>query len=307
MNSQPPVALDAAGPFAAPLVDLSWVLFWVVTVVLLVVAAAVAIALFGSERLRAFIGRRWMIVAGGLAFPIVVLSGLLVYGLLVTDKVSAAPTAGEMRIRVIGEMWWWRIQYLDGDTVRFETANEVRVPVGQPFTLELQSNDVIHAYWVPQLGPKRDMIPGRTNLLRLQADRAGVFRGQCSEYCGSAHAMMANEVIAVSQDEFDAWAAQQAGPLAQASTDAERLFMDSGCGACHTVRGTSANGRLGPDLTHVSSRRTLAAGMLENTPEIFRDFIRNAGRLKPGIRMPEYSRLSADEIEAIASWLENRP
>jgi cytochrome c oxidase subunit 2 len=244
-----------------------------------------------------------MVVWGGLAFPAVVVFALLVYSLAITDKVTAQPAPGDVRIRVAGEMWWWRVQYLDNEGVAFETANQIHIPVGKPVTFELVSNDVIHSFWVPQLGGKMDAIPGRTNLLRLQADQAGVYRGQCTEYCGGAHALMALEVVAQPQAEFDAWAVRQAQPAAASSHPGWTVFANSGCGACHTVRGTDANGLIGPDLTHLASRRTIAAAVQLNTPETLQRFIAHAGEVKPGVRMPDYERLSEADVSAVAGWL----
>ena len=240
---------------------------------------------------------------GGLAFPAVVVTGLLVYSLGVTERVTAQPASGDVRIRVAGEMWWWRVQYPGAEGVMFETANQIHIPVGRPVTFELVSNDVIHSFWVPQLGGKMDTIPGRTNLLRLQADRPGVYRGQCTEYCGGAHALMALEVVAQPQAEFEAWAAVQAQPAAMSDHPGWTVFAESGCGACHTVRGTDANGLIGPDLTHLASRRTIAAAVQPNTPETLRRFIAHAGDVKPGLRMPDYERLSEAEVSAVADWL----
>jgi cytochrome c oxidase subunit II len=295
-------ALDPAGPQAASLTGLSWILIAMFFAVTAVVIACTAIAVTRGGKAKAFIGKRWMVVWGGLAFPAVVVTGLLVYSLGVTEKVTAQPAAGDVRIRVAGEMWWWRVHYLDGEGVAFETANQIHIPVGKPVTFELVSNDVIHSFWVPQLGGKMDAIPGRTNFLRLQADEAGVFRGQCTEYCGGAHALMALEVVAQPQAEFDAWAAQQAQAAASAHPG-WTVFAESGCGACHTVRGTDANGRIGPDLTHLASRRTIAAAVQPNTPETLRRFIAHAGDVKPGLRMPDYERLSEADVSAVADWL----
>jgi cytochrome c oxidase subunit 2 len=297
------VALDPAGPFAQPLSDLSWLLFVVMFAVLAVVIGFVLLALFAGRTVRRWVGSRWLVVAAGLVFPAIVVSALFIWSIGITDKVMARSEPGDLRIRVTGEMWWWRVHYLEGDRILFETANEIRIPIGQTVAFELGSQDVIHAFWIPQLGGKMDLIPGRTNLLRIQADRAGIYRGQCVEYCGSAHALMAMEVVAQSPADFDAWAARQAQPTAGAGSGWD-LFAQSGCGACHTVRGTEANGLLGPDLTHVAARRTLAAGILPNDPGTLRSFVRHPGALKPGIRMPDYDRLSEADIDAISTWLE---
>jgi cytochrome c oxidase subunit 2 len=300
---QPIAALDPAGPFAQPLSDLSWLLIAVMFAVLTVVVAFTLAALFARGALKRIIGGRWLVVSGGLVFPAVVVSLLFVWSIGATNTIVGQPAPGDLRIRVTGEMWWWRVHYLDGDRMLFETANEIHIPVGRTVAFELASNDVIHSFWVPQLGGKMDMVPGRSNFLRLEADRAGRFRGQCAEYCGSAHALMALEVVAEPQAAFDMWAEQQARPAVGAGAGWD-AFSTSGCGACHTVRGATANGQIGPDLTHLASRRTIAAGILPNEPTTLRRFIRHAGDLKPGLRMPDYDRLPEADVDAIASWLE---
>ncbi len=298
------IALDPAGPFAQPLSDLSWLLIAAMFAVLIAVIGFTVAAVFARGTLKRIVGRPGLVVVGGLIFPAVVLSGLLAWSLGVTDRVMARAEPTDLRIRVTGEMWWWRVHYLDGERVLFETANEIRVPVGRTVAFELQSADVIHAFWIPQLGGKMDMVPGRTNTLRLQADTAGVFRGQCTEFCGAAHALMAMEVIAEPQADFDAWAVRQTEAASGAGAGWD-VFAASGCGACHAVRGTEANGQIGPDLTHFGGRRTLAAGILENTPDNLRKFIRHAGEMKPGLRMPDYERLTDTEVDAVATWLES--
>lgn len=274
--------------------------------VFVIVAVALWIALRGGAMKRALGGTR-AVVIGGFVFPVVVLSASLVYGLWTTARVVEPPPAGEMRIRVIGEMWWWRAIYFEGDQVLFETANEIRIPVRTPVTFELESADVIHSFWVPELAPKLDMIPGRRNLVRAQADQPGIYRGSCTEYCGAAHALMAFEVVALGPEAYARWREAQAAPAVSApdQTEGRRLFGAAGCAACHVVRGHGANGALGPDLTHVASRRTLGAGVLSNDPATLRRWIEHAGELKPGVRMPSYAQLSAEEIEALALYLES--
>jgi len=199
----PPPVLDPAGPYAGSISLLAWVLLAGAAVILLVVVAALAVALFGSDRLRARLGGTRMIWIGGIAFPIVVLTILLVWGLTLTRSLTA-PVGGEaMRVRLIGEMWWWRVHYLDGAgrTVAID-ANELHIPVGQPVLLELESGDVIHSFWVPRLSGKLDMIPGRRNVMRIQADKPGVYGGQCAEYCGGPHALMGFAVVAHEAEAF---------------------------------------------------------------------------------------------------------
>lgn len=300
----PPLALDPAGPFAAPLSQISWVTLALGAAVLILVLVALAFA-FCSAPMRRLTADHKLVVGAGFVLPIVVLSGALVYGLATTARLTETPPPGELRIRVTGEMWWWRVAYFDGDQPQFETANEIVIPAGQPVTIELTSADVIHSFWVPQLAAKLDMIAGRVNVLRLQADEPGLYRGQCTEYCGAAHALMAFEVVAVRSAEFNIWRATQTAEAGGSEHPGRAVFAMAGCGACHEVRGTDANGRMGPSLTHFASRRTLGAGILPNDPRTLRAWIENADDLKPGVRMPSYERLSDQELEALAAYVES--
>src|SRR5690606_11652972 len=266
----PPPALSPAGPFAEPLTTLSWGVFAMGAAVLLVVIVALIGALAGRPELKRWLGNQRLIWLAGLAFPVVVLSALLIWGLSLTSALPGEPGPGEMRVRVTGEMWWWRVAYLDDQGREImHSANEVRIPAGEPVTFELESADVIHSFWVPRLGPKLDMIPGRRNIIRLQANEAGTYGGQCAEYCGGPHALMGLVVVAMPREEFDAWRAREA-EVAAAPVDALavrglEVFDQNGCGACHVVRGVEdATGLAGPDLTHVGSRRTIGAGILAN-------------------------------------------
>lgn len=303
----PPPVLDPAGPFAEPVTVVSWVLFAMGAAVLLLVAIALGLALFGPRRWRGRLGGETLVWAGGLAFPVVVLSGLLIYGLSTTRQISHEPRPGEMRVRVTGEMWWWRVAYLDDQGREiFQDANEVHIPVGRPVVFELESADVIHSFWVPRLGGKRDMIPGRRNLLRLQADQAGTYGGQCAEYCGGPHALMGLVVVAHEPAAFEAWRARQsaASPGAAVAGLGREVFQRAGCGACHAVAGTPFNGQAGPDLSHVGSRRTLGAGILPNNQGTLGGWIADSQSLKPGNRMPAYPVLTGEELRAVAAWLD---
>lgn len=304
--SWPPPALDPAGPFAAPLAEIIWVMLAMGCAVFAIVLAVLFFALRRNGRWRAFIASPRAVLIGGFAFPVIVLSASLVYGLWTTARVTEAPAPGEMRVRVIGEMWWWRVIYLQDGQSLFETANEIRIPAGTPVTFELQSGDVIHSFWVPRLGAKLDMIPGRTNILRLEADRPGIYRGQCTEFCGAAHALMAFELIALDAADFATWREAQMRPAALGANGdhARALFQTAGCAACHSVRGTDANGAIGPDLTHFASRRTLGAGILTNDPPTLRQWLADAASLKPGARMPSYAQLPPADLEALALYME---
>ncbi|HYE45765.1 MAG TPA: c-type cytochrome [Caulobacter sp.] len=311
MAGWPPPVLDPAGPFAGPVNILSWVLFGVGVAVLLVVLAALGLALFGPRSWRRRLGGPTLVWAGGLAFPVVVLSALLIYGLGLTSHLTDDPRPGELRIRVTGEMWWWRVDYLDAQgRPALRDANEIHIPVGRPVVLELESADVIHSLWIPRLGGKKDMIPGRRNILRLQADAPGTYGAQCAEFCGGPHALMGLAVIAHAPAGFEAWRAARGRPPApptdpMAVRGAE-LFAASGCGACHAVGGTAANGQAGPDLTFVGSRRTLGAGILPNNAGTMAGWIADSQAIKPGNRMPAYPVLSGEELRAVAAYLESR-
>lgn len=304
----PPPALDPAGPFAGPLNTLAWVLFGMAGAVLLLVLAALGVALFGPRRWRKRLGGEKLVWIGGLAFPVVVLSALLIYGLGLTSHLKADGAPGEMRVRVTGEMWWWRVAYLDGQgREALQDANEVHIPAGRPVVFELESADVIHSFWVPRLGGKVDMIPGRRNLVRLQADAPGVYGGQCAEYCGGPHALMGLVVVAHEPADFEAWRGRQTAPTPAAGLahPGAAVFGRAGCGACHTVAGTSFNGLAGPDLSHVGSRRTLGAGILPNNQGTLAGWISDSQSIKPGNRMPAYPVLTGQELRDVSAWLES--
>ena len=309
----PPPVLDPAGPYAGSVTLLSWVLLAMAGAVLIVVLAAMYLALFGAKSTQAKLGGTRTIWIAGVAFPVVVLSALLVYGLSLTRHLSDPVTGDELRVRVTGEMWWWRVAYLDGEgreVVR--DANELHIPAGRPVVLELESADVIHSFWVPRLSGKLDMIPGRRNLMRIQADRPGVFGGQCAEYCGGPHALMGFTVVAHEPAQFarlmQARLAREqtiagAGGAAEGLAGA-RLFASAGCAACHRIAGTPANGLAGPDLTYVGARRTLGAGILPNNRGTMMGWIANSQAIKPNNRMPPYTVLSSEELTALATYLE---
>ena len=227
LSGWPPPVLDPAGPFAGPVTPVAWVLFIMATVVLVIVLVALGIALFGPRAWKRRVGGERLVWIGGLLFPVVVLSGLLIYGLSVTARVSDAPRENEMRVRVTGEMWWWRVAYLDREGREIlQDANEVHIPVGQPVVIELESADVIHSLWIPRLGGKTDMIPGRRNFMRIQADAPGVYAGQCAEYCGGPHALMGLVVVAHPPDAFQAWQVRQAAPVAVSSLPGAAVFSN---------------------------------------------------------------------------------
>jgi len=300
--------LNPKGADALELAYLSWLLFIGGTAILLLVVVVAALAIFGSPRARAAIASPHTVVWAGIALPIVVLTALLIYGVSLTRSQQAhVADDTAMRIDVVGEKWWWRVSYRDPQGAPIRSANEIRIPVGRSVVFALTSADVIHSFWVPSLAGKIDMIPGRTTHLRLKADHAGIFRGQCAEYCGGPHALMAFEVVAMQPDEFDAWLERQAAPAVAPTTDGGRrgqeLFLAAGCGSCHTVRGTAAAGTIGPDLTHLGSRRSVGIDTAAMTEDNVARFIRDGQHVKPGNLMPPFRVFAPADLAAVSAYL----
>jgi cytochrome c oxidase subunit 2 len=285
-----------------------WLLFWILSVGgFVILIAVVALAAAAVVKRPAWIGSEAMIIGGGLVFPIVTLSALLAYGLLLMN--AAAGPAGEgapLQVSVRGEQWWWRVTYTT-DGKRVESANEIRIPVGRVVRIELTSADVIHSLWIPKLAGKLDMIPGRTNVLNLTANAPGVSRGQCAEYCGGAHALMSFYVVASPPEEFAAWLEREEAPArAESDPDAvagQMLFLSHGCGGCHTIRGTAATGAIGPDLTHVGSRMSLAAAALPNDETAIARWIVDNQHIKPMNHMPPFGIFSQAELASLSRYL----
>ena len=300
--------LNPKGPEALQLAHLSWLLFAFGTIVLLIVVLAVAVAIRGPRPMRAVLASARTVVWAGIVFPAVTLTTLLGYGVWLTRASTAVPGEnGALRIEVVGEQWWWRVTYPQAGDSRIATANEIRIPTGRPILFTLQSADVIHSFWVPNLGGKMDMIPGRTTHLRLRADHAGVFRGQCAEYCGGPHALMALEVVAVPPADFEAWLKRQARsaaePASQITMRGRELFLAAGCGACHTVRGTAAAGTVGPDLTHLGARRSVGIDTAAMTQANIARFIHDGQHIKPGNLMPPFRIFTPADLDAVAGYL----
>ena len=249
----------------------------------------------------------FLIIGGGAVIPTIVLAILLVYGLAPIPALLAPAPEGSLKISVIGEQWWWRVHYqLPGGEVML--ANEIRLPVGEPVEFRLESPDVIHSFWIPSLAGKMDMIPGRVTRLAVRPTKTGVFRGACAEYCGTSHALMSFYVVVEEKVAFDRWLAGQrspaAPPQAPAAARGQELFLASGCGACHAIRGTPANGVLGPDLTHVGSRISIGAAALPNNPPALARWIARTDHVKPGVIMPAFGMLPDVDLHALAVYLE---
>jgi cytochrome c oxidase subunit 2 len=304
-----PSILDPAGPEAHHLAGVWWLLFGLAAVVYLVVAGFVV---WGTLRGRGTESGRpsrfsdgAFVVVGGLVVPVAILMVVAVATVQATTTVRQ-PEDGALRVEVIAHDWWWEVRYPDRDVI---TANEIHIPVGRQVEIGLHTADVIHSFWVPQLAGKIDTIPGQRNVLRLEADREGTFRGECAEFCGLQHANMNFLVIAQSGAAFERWAARQARPVAEpADEQAARgrvVFERESCAGCHTMRGTSATGKLGPDLTHFGSRRTLGAATAANTTANLTQWISDAQIIKPGNLMPSLY-LSGPDLEALVAYLESQ-
>ena len=271
-----------------------------------VIAAAVGALAFHATRapegeLSHAGGMRLILWLGGIG-PAVILGALLVYALPAMRPRAVAP--GDLRIRSVGEQFWFRVRYEPPGQVPIESANEVRVPVGRTVLFELEGGDVIHSFWIPGLAGKIDMIPGRVNRLPVRATRAGRFRGQCTEFCGTSHALMAFDVVAMEPGAFDRWLAGQRRPASSPGGPGQALFGGYGCGACHAIRGEGHAGEIGPDLTHFGARPTFAAGIRRQEEAALAQWIRRPDTIKPGVRMPAFPGMPPRDAVLIARYLQ---
>jgi cytochrome c oxidase subunit II len=312
-------ALNPAGEGAAQIADLFWYMTIGGFIIWLTVVALFVYAMFYSPRPHDDRRSRLIVIGGGAVVPTIVLTILLAYGLAMLPNLQAPAREGSITIDVTGLQYWWRVKYpglMTSDTNAastnaasiMETANEIVLPAGQEIEFRLHSDDVIHSFWIPSLGGKVDMMPGRVNRLKLAPNRTGQFRGVCAEYCGEAHALMAFDVQVLEPEQFNDWLTHQSSSaIAPESAIAVRgasSFLSLGCGACHSIRGTEANGRYGPDLTHFASRRTFAAGSFENHSDLLARWIRQTHQMKQGVLMPTFAEISDEDVHAIAAYLE---
>lgn len=304
-------ALDPAGPGASRIAGLWWVLFWVglipvVIVTVLLVMIATGKVAPGKDR-GGLLTERRMILYGGLVLSTLLLVPVVAMTIVVERDIRQAEGQGEFTIEVIGHQYWWEVIYPgpDGENT-VHSANEIHIPVGVPVNVRVTSNDVIHSIWVPEVQGKIDLIPGHTNEIIFHADREGVYRGQCAEFCGLGHAMMRLVVVASPADEFEEWLESESGPAdIDVPTDTLRIFANS-CAPCHTIKGVFDNeafeGDYGPDLTHFASRRMIGANLLPNTIEAQARWIVDPQGVKPGNRMPNVG-LNSNDLNAILELL----
>ena len=306
-------ALDIRGPAAERIAELWWWMLAAGAIVYLVLLALVLYLLL-RRRVNGSAGhsadtrtaKRW-ILAGGVLLPTIVLMPLFVASVNVLASLTG-DTSSDLTIRVTGHQWWWQIRY-DGEGTganEIVAANEIHIPVGRRVRVELEAADVIHSLWIPNLHGKTDLIPGRMNVTWIEATQPGTSRAQCAEYCGTQHALMSLPVVAETQAGFDEWLARERLPAPPPTDSVARvgasLFVSAGCGSCHTIRGTTAGGTAGPDLTHLAGRRTIAAGALANTPANLARWIADPQGVKVGNKMPR-TPLTSEQLTAIVAYL----
>jgi cytochrome c oxidase subunit 2 len=293
-------ALHPAGADAEAIATLFWIMVAAGAAIWAAVMGCAVYAVLGQRKPTSERFADHFVLYAGVVAPTVLLAGLLLVGLrLLPDwRNTEVP---DLRIHVVGEQFWWRFIYEMPDGQEVETANELRLPVGRLVEFRLTANDVIHSFWIPALGGKLDTIPGRTNLLRLRPTKTGDYRGVCAEFCGLSHTLMAFPVVVEAPERFREWLQHEARPAAVAP--GSDVFLSAGCGACHTVRGVSEAGSVGPDLTHLAARSTIAAGTQPFTRETLSVWIADPEALKPGARMPGFPHLSDVDREALVTFL----
>jgi cytochrome c oxidase subunit 2 len=303
-------------PASRPAHTLSVLGWWLIAIALLVVVVIGVLELIPIIRQRGDSladtplvntapSTRWIVI--GLVLTGLTLLGTFAYSMVVIGATVRPDERPALTIQIVGHRWWWEARYPSTQAAdSFTTANELHIPVGVPVRIQVASTDVIHSFWVPRLHGKIDVIPGVRNQFWIRADSAGRYRGQCAEYCGLQHSNMAVYVTAESADQFRSWLEAQARPAAIPRggevARGQQQFIET-CALCHTVRGTEARGVIGPDLTHLASRETIAAGTLANTRGNLAGWVVNAPSMKPGVEMPRIY-LEPDELHAVVSYLE---
>jgi cytochrome c oxidase subunit 2 len=308
-NENSPSAVDPAGDESKRIAGVWWLMFTLAAVVYVIVAGFVISAALRGRRKRNAAEREEtirdnvFIWAGGVIVPVLILV-LLAVVTVHTGSALRTTKQGELRLEVRGEQWWWRVRY---DNPSFETANEIHLPVGRPVAIGLDSDNVIHSFWVPQLASKVDTIPGQHNVLRFTPERTGVFRGLCAEFCGLQHARMQFLVVVQSEEDFGRWVARRTNPPAEPTSElaarGRLVFEREACAGCHTIDGTAAQGKLGPNLTDVGSRSTIGAVTLDNTTANLTDWVTNPRDEKPGVIMPP-AVISHDDVKAVVAYLQ---
>jgi cytochrome c oxidase subunit 2 len=315
--------LNPAGPQSERISRLWWLMFYVCAAVFIIVIVSVFVAVYRSRKNpgttfdTAYITpepgseqRVTRVVTGAVLATGLILFVFLIASFRTGKGYYTVQDSRPVSIKVTGHQWWWEFEYEDETPSNiFKTANEIHIPVGRLVQLQLTSTDVIHSFWAPNLDGKKDLLPGHDNNIWLKADHEGEFAGQCAEFCGHQHAHMRFLVIVESQAKFDAWVEAQRRPAAQVSQTTQewrgqQVFLSSPCVMCHTVRGTDASASVAPDLTHLVSRKSIAAGTLTTTRDHLAGWITDSQEIKPGNRMPPVP-LPAEDLQALLSYLES--
>ena len=312
-------ALDPKGPRAEDVARLHWTFTTIATVVYTIVIGALLYALWRASTRKPFIDehqyhenrdqaavmKRGVIIA--VTATVIIMLAALVMSVSTGSAVATVPDSKPLRIDVVGHQWWWEVTYDDPiPQNQVKTANEIHVPVGRAVLLKMRSTDVIHSFWAPNLAGKKDLIPGHETVTWFRADTAGIYRGQCAEFCGYQHAKMAFYIVAQPRLDFERWLTLQretAPKPTDSSTQAgERVFLSAPCAMCHSIGGTGAFGNVGPDLTHLASRRTIAAGTLPMTTGNLAGWILDPQSIKPGVKMPP-TKLDPQSLQALLAYL----
>jgi len=315
--ADPPSALDPRGPNAAHLASLWWVMLAFGSAIFLLVCVLLAASLLRNRRATSAtapetvsgdVGRRW-VIWGGIALPLVVLGIVFGYTIYTLAALQDPQGPAAVHVRIVGRRWWWDVSYPDEGIT---SPNELHMPVGKPVQIQLESADVIHSLWIPELHGKMDLIPSRVNYLTLQADQEGVYRGECAEFCGLQHAHMGFMVVAQNDTAFDSWVQAQQGPAPTpndpTAARGQQVFMSSGCVFCHSLRGVDdksidrSSVDLGPDLTHLSSRLTIAGASVTQNQGNLAGWIVDSQHIKPGNLMPNQY-VSANDLQPLLAYL----
>jgi cytochrome c oxidase subunit II len=314
-------ALNSAGLQSGHIESLWWIFFWITAGVYVIVMAVLAAAILRRKRADENSApetrpdpdrerRAGNIIKAAVGLSVFILFTLMILSFRTGREVSSLSYVDSpIEIHITGNQWWWDIEYRDPiPSMNIRTANELHLPVGRPVKLRLQSNDVIHSFWLPNMHGKMDLIPGYKSMYFFRPDRIGTYFGQCAEFCGYQHAKMRLVLFVESQDDFEKWAAaQRAVPLPPSDPTAlrgQQIFEQSVCTQCHAVAGTKANARVGPDLTHVASRHFIASASLRNAREHLETWITDPQTIKPGVRMP-MNRYSEEDLHALVTYIEN--
>lgn len=302
---------DSLAPRSHAASDIASLFWWMMGISWLGIGVVVCLMLFAWRKAHRRPGHETkegeklafrVVIGAGIVFPIVLIATLFVISDIFVIKTTQAPakSATKLTIRVIGHQWWWEVRYPGTAAV---TANEIHIPVRTPVRIEVSTGDVIHSFWVPRLNRTIDTMPGKRNAIELYADAVGRYRGQCDEFCGLQHAHMGFYVFAEPQAKFHAWLANMAKPARSTAAKGKQVFMTSSCADCHAIRGTRASGDVGPDLTHVASRTTLAALTIPNDPAHLAHWITDSQSMKPGNQMPDMH-LSSSQVHALVTYLD---